>query len=362
MISFELKNQPASVFLTELLNSKDPDLPYSIFTDPPYGESNEACDKPLKTEEIRSLSLQFYNLANETFLFCGCKTLDLWKSSLKDAGYRYIRTGVWLKPNAYWQPTPYTGGGIEYFVFASKTREGRTCFPAYICSTSGQLKWAEENHPFRKPVPLARQVIRDAFSNNQDGFIVDPFAGSGSFGVAGLLEERFIILNELDGSMLPNIEWRLEHYDLWNSSEPKEGIKVVDPKTDTNQTDDGAEPKTNTRKRGKFSWKEEEIKALCEAMAAHTKRVKAKTKDKGMTEAEFLQLLQGIPQEKNKQGKITKRGTKGLFKRRIAAARIWTKCAWIRKIALEKGQDLRFPKKTQREMETGAVLGFLGLD
>ena len=359
MFDFEISNQSAESFLDKLIESKDNNLRYSIFTDPPYGETKESCDPLLSKEEIESLSHKFFSLAEESFIFSGILNLRTWKESLENAGYRYLRTGVWLKPNAYWNPTPYTAGSIEHFVFASKSREGHTCFPAYKCSTSGHLKWAEENHPFRKPVPLARQIIRDAFSVNTDGFIVDPFAGSGSFGVAALLEEKSIILNDLDSSMVDNIKWRLDHYDLWSTSEPKGGIKVVSTNTDTNQSNDESRPRRN---RKKFSWKEEEIRHLCEAMAAHTHRVKAKNKDKGMTEEEFLLLLQGKPQKKAKNGKVLQKAQKGLFSRRIAADRIWTKCAWIRKIAMEKGTDLLYPKKTQRQKETDAVLGFLGLD
>lgn len=359
MISCSVENLPALDFLNRLIDNKDKDLHYSIFTDPPYGETDSRLDPVLSDKEIKILSSKFYSLADEVFLFSGLTKFLIWKDSLSKAGYRYIRQGVWLKPNAFYNPSPYTSGGIEYFLFASKSREGLTCFPAYRCSTAGHLKWAEENHPFRKPVPLARQIIRDAFSLNTDGVIVDPFAGSGSFGVAALVEGRATMLNDLDSGLMDNILWRTENYDLWHSSIPKEDIKVVETNTETNQSDDEAK---NRRKRKKFSWKEEEIQALCETMGAHTARVLAKNKDKGMTEDDFLLILQGRMAKKNKKGQVVDEGRAGLLKRRISADRIWTKCAWIQKLALANGKQLVFPRKTQREREQGVVLGFLGID
>ena len=74
---------------------------------------------------------------------------------------------------------------------------------------------------------------------------------------------------------------------------PKEDVKVVETNTETNQSNDDGKRRRN---RKKFSWKEEEIQVLCETMGAHTKRVLGKTKDKGMTEDEYLDdMSQRIP-------------------------------------------------------------------
>ncbi len=100
--------------------------------------------------------------------------------------------------------------------------------PVYNCSFSGVLKPGESPHPFRKPIPLIRQIIRDLDLHGDT--IIDPFCGSGSTGVAGLLEACRVKLNDRDISSVDLANFRTENFELWRSSEPKEGIKMTEQK------------------------------------------------------------------------------------------------------------------------------------
>lgn len=61
-------------------------------------------------------------------------------------------------------------------------------------------------HPTEKPLALLRELVR---MTPPDGLILDPFAGSGSTGVAALLEGRRAMLFEAVAENVPAIEARL---------------------------------------------------------------------------------------------------------------------------------------------------------
>lgn len=63
-------------------------------------------------------------------------------------------------------------------------------------------------HPNEKPVPLLRELIES--SSRQGEIVLDPFAGSGSTGVAAVLTGRRALLVESDERWIPLIIERLE--------------------------------------------------------------------------------------------------------------------------------------------------------
>ncbi len=71
---------------------------------------------------------------------------------------------------------------------------------------------AKNHHPTVKPISLLRWLVRLAVP--QEGVVLDPFAGSGSTGVAALLERRWFVGIEREPTYLPIACARLSH---WNA-------------------------------------------------------------------------------------------------------------------------------------------------
>jgi len=114
-----------------------------------------------------------------------------WRGAFGDA---YVRTGVWVKPD----PMPQVTGD----------RPAQGYEPATIAHRKGRKRWngggrpatwiygvckglERPDHPCPKPLALMEQLVAD-FSD-PDELILDPFAGSGSTGVAcRQLNRRFL--------------------------------------------------------------------------------------------------------------------------------------------------------------------------
>lgn len=113
-----------------------------------------------------------------------------WIDAMSEAGFQRKRTSVWLKPD----PMPQLSGDrpaqdVEYF----------TCFhrkgsawngggkPASIVCPISKGKYRPD-HPSPKPLRVMEHLIR-LFTNPGD-LVLDPFAGSGTTGVAALKAGR----------------------------------------------------------------------------------------------------------------------------------------------------------------------------
>lgn len=186
-----------------------------VITDPPYeAESHQKGRRIMnpRTKEVRNAAIVTFAQLDEAtrtrigsevarlatrwmLIFCQIEGAMLWRDSLgKDA--RYIRTMVWVKPNGQPQLTGdrpgvgyecitvghgpgasrWNGGGsrgwVEYPVEANFSREPRV-------------------HETQKPLDLMLRLV-ELFTDPGE-VILDPFAGSGTTGVACLrLGRRFI--------------------------------------------------------------------------------------------------------------------------------------------------------------------------
>lgn len=114
-----------------------------------------------------------------------------WRAGMGDS---YLRTGIWLKPDAM----PQVTGDRPAQAFEAMTiahRAGRKHWNAggkqgvWICGTC--KGYDRPDHPCPKPLSLMQALVRD-FTDPGD-LILDPFAGSGTTGVAALsMGRRFI--------------------------------------------------------------------------------------------------------------------------------------------------------------------------
>lgn len=128
--------------------------------------------------------------------FCTTEGVAKWRDALEGAGLRYHCAGIWDKTN----PKPKMNGqgpavGHECFVLAWGAKgyrrwNGGGNTAKYRCPIEQSRKGAL-HHPTQKPVPLMRAMIRD-FTNPGD-VVIDLTAGSGTTGVAALMEGRFFI-------------------------------------------------------------------------------------------------------------------------------------------------------------------------
>jgi len=202
-----------------------------VITDPPYSEHTHSKSRagarkvPLKdgngvvsrcaidrevdfgfasiTQDQReACSDHFVRVAKRwTLAFCDVESSQLWAGSMTSAGLDYCRTGAWIKQGA----TPqFTGDrpavGFEAIVICHQPGRKRwngggshaVWTHLTVIERGGQaISNNSRVHPTQKPLSLMLELV-DLFTDPDD-IVLDPFAGSGTTGVACLrLGRRFI--------------------------------------------------------------------------------------------------------------------------------------------------------------------------
>lgn len=177
-----------------------------IITDPPYSEQThrQAAARPdeFPDGQVRQTDLGFEHLSDElreaaaeqfarlvrrwVLVFCDSEGVDGWIRSLTKYGLRHVRVGAWWKRGA----TPsfhgrYPASWHESIEMAHTGEALRwngggkgAVYEHPIVSTQG----GDRVHPTQKPVPLMVELVRDFTEEGE--IILDPFAGSGSTGIA----------------------------------------------------------------------------------------------------------------------------------------------------------------------------------
>ena len=195
-----------------------------VITDPPYSEKVHKAVRrgamraePGKGEAafFRSTDLGFAHLEPElraliateigrvslrwALVFCDVEGAAAWSDDLQKAGTNYVRTGAWVKLNATPQFTgDRPGVGFEAVVIGHRAKSGRyrwngggkhAIWTHAIAMNRGGNNPRE--HTTQKPLPLMSELVE--LFTDPDDIILDPFAGSGTTGVAALrLGRRFI--------------------------------------------------------------------------------------------------------------------------------------------------------------------------
>lgn len=182
-----------------------------VITDPPYEAEAHTSHRlvaraggklkvepltfPPITEELRAESARHMaRLARRWILvFCQVEAAMKWRAALEGAGAVYKRTCLWVKPDGKPQ---YSGDrpGIGYESIVACHAPGRSSWNGggahgvFIVNKSGD---ARTGHQTQKPLALMEILVR-LFSNPGE-LILDPFAGSGTTGVAAIrLGRRFL--------------------------------------------------------------------------------------------------------------------------------------------------------------------------
>lgn len=129
--------------------------------------------------------------------FCQVEAVHLWRGSLRSAGIDWVRGGIWVKPNGAPQFTgDRPGQGFESLAIAHQPGKKRwngggkhAVWTVPLDHHAGGGGKAE--HPTMKPIQLMIELVTDFTDPGET--ILDPFAGSGTTGVAALrLGRRFV--------------------------------------------------------------------------------------------------------------------------------------------------------------------------
>jgi site-specific DNA-methyltransferase (adenine-specific) len=182
-----------------------------VITDPPYEAEAHTSQRlvaraggklqvepltfPPITEEQRAESArQMARIARRWILvFCQVEAAMKWRAALEAAGAVYKRTCLWVKPDGKPQ---YSGDrpGIGYESIVTCHAPGRSTWNGggshgvFHVNKGGDPR---TGHQTQKPLALMELLVR-LFSNKGE-LILDPFAGSGTTGVAALrLGRRFL--------------------------------------------------------------------------------------------------------------------------------------------------------------------------
>jgi site-specific DNA-methyltransferase (adenine-specific) len=128
-------------------------------------------------------------------VFCQAEAVAAWRDALVGAGLVYKRACVWVKPDAQPQLTgDRPGVGYESIVLAhvpGRSRWNGGGRPGIYRFNKYEGSGARNVHQTQKPIALMRALVED-FTDAND-LILDPFAGSGTTGVAALtLGRRFV--------------------------------------------------------------------------------------------------------------------------------------------------------------------------
>ena len=197
-----------------------------ILTDLPYEVSAKPFDAKLAPEEIGLLLREAKRILTEKgsiFAFLGADQIETFSLAASEAGFRFVRAGVWCKSDSHRHASPYPVGALEHWVFATSYGDSSNpILPLYVSHHAQGYKSFEKKSPFRKPISLLRTVILN--HSNEGELVVDPFSGSGSTAVAALLEHRRVLVGDIDAQQIEIIRINIENYEAWHLSKPLEGF------------------------------------------------------------------------------------------------------------------------------------------
>lgn len=204
------------------------DRAHHVITDPPYevdahtkarrslkdatqrlGARNKGetrrIDEPLKIsfpaithEERSAAALMFAGLTSRwTIAFCQIEAVAAWRTALEGAELGWVRGGIWRKPDGAPQFTgDRPGMGFECLAIAhwpgKKRWNGGGKHAVWTHTLEhGHGSGIRNEHPTQKPIALMMELVSDFTDVGET--ILDPFAGSGTTGVAALrLGRRFV--------------------------------------------------------------------------------------------------------------------------------------------------------------------------
>jgi site-specific DNA-methyltransferase (adenine-specific) len=149
---------------------------------------------PIDEDTRRKVAAEMARVARRwVLIFCQIEASREWTAVCEAVGLRYKRTCIWLKPDGQ----PQLSGdrpGLGYETIVLLHAEGRTRWNrggAHGIYNHAKYEGTARMHPTQKPESLMCDLVAD-FTDPGD-LICDPFAGSGTTGVAAIrLGRRFV--------------------------------------------------------------------------------------------------------------------------------------------------------------------------
>lgn len=186
-----------------------------VLTDPPYLQSYSSrrsknknykfgtqIDNDTSTDGdmiIDSLNNLYRLMKDNTALVCFCNTnkIDFFKQVIENAGFKIKNIVIWVKNN-------HTAGDLqaalghkyEFAIVANKGRRKLNGKREDDIIYFNKVSSSKAQHQNQKPVDMLEWFL-EKYSNEND-IVLDPFAGSGSTGVACVNLNRKFIGIELD--------------------------------------------------------------------------------------------------------------------------------------------------------------------
>lgn len=169
-----------------------------------------------------------------SLVFCDDDLLPIWRATARKAGLQVIRTGIWHRVGGAPQ---FTGdrpaAGAEYIVILHRTaRRGVACrwnggghsavyTHPIVANRSGHRK--DRIHTTQKPLSLMMELA-SLFSEPGE-VVFDPFAGSGTTGVAAIRQgRRFLGVEKMEGTARDRLAAEVRGLDLHAAMGGQTGI------------------------------------------------------------------------------------------------------------------------------------------
>lgn len=130
-------------------------------------------------------------IGGSALVFTDWRQLPATSDALQAAGWTWRGIITWHKPTARPQRDGFKRD-CEYILWGSKGQPHRHTPPIYLPGTytSSQPRGNNRHHITQKPVELMRDLLQVVPAG---GTVLDPFAGSGTTGVAAITEGRAFI-------------------------------------------------------------------------------------------------------------------------------------------------------------------------
>lgn len=220
-----------------------------VITDPPYeAEAHTKARRQRRDGTVGVLAIDFGKMDHKTrervsdlmvdvsrgwaLVFCQIEAVGDWRGALVTAGAKWARGQVWIKPDGAPQFTgdrPGMGHESIATVWCGKGRMrwnggGRRGVYTHPVNVFGG---SPNEHPTTKPLALMSELVR--LFTDPGETILDPFAGSGTTGLAARMEGRRAILIEREERYCEVAARRLEHMPRGTVAQPSLFDAVTEP-------------------------------------------------------------------------------------------------------------------------------------
>lgn len=211
-----------------------------VITDPPYeAEAHTKARRQRRNGTVGELAIDFDRMDETTriavaewfsrvchgwvLVFCQVEAVGTWRSALEAGGARWARGQVWIKPDGAPQFTGDRPGMGHESIATAWCGEGRMRWNGggrrgVYTHPVNVFGGPPNEHPTTKPLALMRELVT-LFTDPGD-LILDPFAGSGTTGLAARMEGRRAILIEREERYAEVAARRLERMPRGTDRQP----------------------------------------------------------------------------------------------------------------------------------------------